>query len=268
MNKIVGVIFEGGNRTCFFSPNNLILSKGNDVIVEGERGLQFAKVVTEIIDEKKENLVLPLKKIIRVVTTNDYIVNRKNIEEAKKALIDCEKLVKKHNLDMRLLQSYFTFDRKQLFFNFLADKRVDFRELAKDLAQIYKTRIELRQIGIRDKAKLVGGIGPCGRMLCCSKFLNDFDAVSINMAKNQNLALNPTKINGVCGRLLCCLNYEDDNYKTLRKGMPDVGRTVSTRAGNGKVVSVDILSQKYKVYVEDHGIIEVRLGDISDGSNK
>jgi len=267
MNKIVGIIFNDGGRTYFFSPNALILIKGMEVIVETERGLQFAKVVTDIIEEKKENLVMPLKKVVRIATDNDSKEYIKNKEDAKKALVDCNKLIDKHKLDMRLLDASFTFDRKQLIFYFLSDNRVDFRELAKDLAQIYKTRIELRQIGVRDKAKAAGGIGPCGRLLCCSRFLNDFDSVSINMAKNQNLALNPSKINGVCGRLLCCLNYEEENYRTCRKGMPEIGKIVATEAGSGKVISVDILNRKYRVYVEESGVIEINLEGIKDGSS-
>jgi cell fate regulator YaaT (PSP1 superfamily) len=259
MDKVVGVTFNDGGRTYFFSTNNLEVKKGTPVIVETERGLQYAKVVTNTKEGRRSNFLNPLKKIIRVATEDDYKVHQKNLESAKKALKDCNELIKKHNLDMRLLNASFTFDRKQLVFNFLSDNRVDFRGLVRDLAQIYKTRIELRQIGVRDKAKVAGGIGPCGRVLCCAKFLSAFDSVSINMAKNQNLALNPSKINGACGRLLCCLNYEDDNYKALRKGMPDIGKTIKTPHGEGKVTAIDILNRTYKVYVEEHGEVEVKL---------
>ena len=162
---------------------------------------------------------------------------------------------------MMVLDASYTFDRNQLLFTFIADSRVDFRKLAKDLANIYKTRIELRQVGVRDKAKEIGGYGSCGRPLCCSKFLCDFDSVSINMAKNQNIALNPTKINGCCGRLLCCLKYEDECYKELNKNLPKVGKKVKTEKGEGKVISVDILKQKYRVSVPDNGIVEVDLNE-------
>jgi cell fate regulator YaaT (PSP1 superfamily) len=261
MNSIIGVVFDEGGRTYFFSPDNLDLKKGIEVIVETERGLQFAKTVTDIREEKSKNIILPLKRVLRIATNEDITEYKRNIKDAKQAIEDCNRLIKKHNLDMRLLDATFTFDRKQLIFHFLADNRVDFRDLAKDLAQIYKTRIELRQIGVRDKAKTAGGIGPCGRLLCCSKFLTDFDSVSINMAKNQNLALNPSKINGVCGRLLCCLNYEDENYKELKKGLPELGKKIQTEKGEGKVVAVDILKRTYRVYVEDYGYIDKALGD-------
>ena len=262
MIEIVGVTFGDGGRMYYFSPNGFELKKKDFVIVETEKGLQLAKVILGIRKEKKANLLLPLKKIIRIATEQDQKTHEQNANDAKKALIECGRLVKKHNLEMRLLEAAYTFDRKQLIFYFLADNRVDFRELVKDLAQIYKTRIELHQIGVRDKAKLAGGIGPCGRLLCCSKFLMDFDTVSISMAKNQNLALNPTKINGVCGRLLCCLNYEDENYKKARKGLPELGQIVKTEYGEGKVTAIDILNRKYKVYVEDHGYVEEQLVDV------
>ena len=199
--------------------------------------------------------------VVRVCSKKDKEIHEKNIAEAKKALKKCKELVEKYELNMMILDANYTFDRGQLLFTFLSDNRVDFRTLAKDLANIYKTRIELRQVGVRDKAKEVGGYGSSGRELCCSKFLCDFDSVSINMAKNQNIALNPTKINGVCGRLLCCLKYEDECYKELSKKLPKVGKKVETEAGEGKVISIDILKQTYRVDVKDKGIVEVDLNE-------
>ncbi len=262
MFKVVGVTFNEGGRTYFFSPNDLDLKKGMDVIVETEKGLQYAKISSDLKEEKKQNLLLPLKKVIRIATYDDKRVNQRNIKDAQTAINECNKLIKKHELDMRLVDANFTFDRKQLIFYFLSDNRVDFRQLAKDLAQIYKTRIELRQIGVRDKAKGTGGLGPCGRMLCCARFLTDFESVSINMAKNQNLALNPTKINGVCGRLLCCLNYEDDNYRVCKRGLPEIGKKIKTKFGEGEVVSVDILNRTYRIFIEGHGYIEEKLDEV------
>jgi cell fate regulator YaaT (PSP1 superfamily) len=260
MYKIVGVVFkEHGGRTYYFSSNDIEIEKSNTVIVETEKGLQIAKAVTDVFEEIKENLVLPLKRVIRIATEQDLINYEKNLKEEQKAMDDCLNLIKKYKLNMRLIDAKFTFDKKQLIFHFISDDRVDFRDLAKDLAQIYKTRIELRQVGVRDKSKEVGGIGPCGRLLCCSTFLNDFESVSINMAKNQQLALNPSKINGVCGRLLCCLNYEDEIYKEYRKDLPDYGKRVKIPQGEGKVISVDILNRKYKVDIPEKGIVEIEL---------
>ena len=183
----------------------------------------------------------------------------KNIKDAKLALNEARKISEKLNMKIYLIDSMYTLDRDKLLFRFLSDTRVDFRELAKELANKYKTRIELRQIGARDKAKEIGGYGPCGRKLCCGSFLNNMDSVSVNMAKNQNVSLNPNKINGLCGRLLCCLTYEDDNYKACKKNMPSVGQIVKIPEGKGKVISVDILKQSYKVNIDDKGIIEVKI---------
>lgn len=255
MLKIVGVSFkEDGNITeCVVGSHKP--KKNITVIVETPRGLQFGKVVTDVkeISETKEDM----PKIIRISSKNDYYNHRKNIREAKEALLKCKKLVADRKMNMQIVDASYTFDRNQLIFRFVADSRIDFRDLAKDLAAIYKTRIELRQIGIRDKAKEVGGMGLCGRCMCCARFLKEFDSVSIAMAKNQNISLNPNKINGVCGRLLCCLKYEDECYKKCKKGLPHVGSIVETEKGKGKVVSVDILNQKYVVDIENIGLIEV-----------
>jgi len=259
MTEIVGVSFKKNSKTYYFSPNGLKLKKGINVIVKTERGLQFGTVEFENRQLEDLNVKIPLNEVVRISSKKDYNQHSKNIEDAKVALKKCKQLVEQYKLNMVILDANYTFDRSQLLFNFLSEKRIDFRKLAKDLANIYKTRIELRQIGIRDKAKNIGGCGSCGRPLCCSKFLNDFDSVSISMAKNQNIALNPNKINGVCGRLLCCLKYEDDCYKECGKKLPKVGKKVETEFGEGKVISIDILKQKYKVDVKNHGIIEMEV---------
>lgn len=261
MIEIVGVSLKKGGKIYYFSPNGLKLEKGNNVIVKTERGLQFGIVETENTEIEEQKLKATLSEVVRVCSKKDIETNEKNIIDAKKTLKKCKELVEKYDLNMMILDASYTFDRSQLLFTFLADNRVDFRKLAKDLASIYKTRIELRQVGVRDKAKEIGGYGSCGRPLCCSKFLCDFDSVSINMAKNQNIALNPTKINGACGRLLCCLKYEDECYKEYSKKLPKVGKKVETEFGEGKVISVDILKQKYRVDVKEHGIVEVDLNE-------
>lgn len=261
MTRVIGVKFKEKGTIYYFTPGNLKPKKGNNVIVETGRGLQFGQVESDFLDLDESKLKTPLKEIIRLATPEDEKINKKNIEDAAKALKKCRNIVEKQKLNMYIIDASFTFDREQLLFHFLSDNRVDFRNLAKELASSYKTRIELRQIGVRDKAKEVGGLGPCGRELCCSKFLTEFDAVSINMAKNQNIALNPNKINGICGRLLCCLKYEDDCYAECRKGLPKIGAKVSTDKGTGIVKSVDILSRKYTVDVEKVGLVEVKLSE-------
>jgi len=188
-----------------------------------------------------------LKSVIRIATKDDYDKYLKNLADAKKALVEARKMAESLDLEMQIIDSSYTFDRKQLLFNFIADKRVDFRELVKMLAGRYRTRIELHQIGVRDKAKEIGGLGACGMTLCCASFLNHIDTITINMAKNQGLALNPTKINGTCGRLLCCLSYEDDQYAECRKGLPNVGEIIRNKDVKGKVIAVDILNRTYKV---------------------
>ena len=208
---VVGVTLSDNGKIYYFYDNNLRLKKNLTVIVETEKGLQFGKVVSFVDPEKVDNRI-KYKKIIRISTKADYLQHLNNLKDAGRAVQRCNYFVNKNNLNMNIMDAFYTFDRSQLIFRFIADDRVDFRQLAKDLGSAFKTRIELRQIGIRDKAREIGGIGPCGRKLCCTTFLTDFDSVSINMAKNQSLALNPSKINGSCGRLLCCLKYEDDNY--------------------------------------------------------
>lgn len=220
MIKVIGINFLDANRIYYFSPNNIKLKKGDYVIVETERGMQFGQAVTNIEQMPKEKVFLPLKDVIRKANKDDINANDKNARDGVKALSYAKELVNKQGLDMKLFEASYTFDRKKLIFKFIADERVDFRELAKLLAAKYKTRIELRQIGVRDKAKEIGGLGPCGRPLCCSLFLTNFNSVSINMAKNQGIALNPTKINGACGRLYVALDMRMrhiQNIKTFSK---------------------------------------------------
>lgn len=256
MIEVVGISIFPNNRMYYFSPNKLKLKENITVIVETDQGLQFGKVAKKpfFIDEKK--IISPLKNVIRIATKQDYYMNKKNLQEAEVALKKCRELVEKHQLNMKILNCSYVFDRSQLLFQFLADNRIDFRNLAKELASIYKTRIELRQVGVRDKAKEIGGIGPCGRPLCCSCFLNEFESVSINMAKNQNISLNQAKINGACGRLLCCLKYEDDNYLACKACLPKIGDIVELEEGKGKVESVDVLNKKYFVEIPGVGIRE------------
>lgn len=227
------------------------------VIAQTEKGEQFGKVVTYIKESKN---IDDLRDIIRISTKSDYETYLKNLKDAELALKECRKIVKELNLDMQMINATYTFDRNQLIFNFLADERIDFRELARKLASAYRTRIELRQIGPRDKAREVGGIGTCGEKLCCAKFLNHLESVSMNMAKNQGIALNPSKINGVCGRLLCCLAYEEEEYLACNKGLPEIGEYVETNKGKGPVISKNILARSYKVLVNNEKV-DVSLGD-------
>ncbi len=247
MIKVCGIKFTEKGRVYYFNKNDILVTKNTNVIVETERGQQFG--IVEIEDKKidENNLISPLKDVIRVASKKDLKIHQKNEKESEYALERARYLAEELNLKMKLIGASYTFDRKQLLFNFLADERIDFRELAKRLASIYKTRIELRQIGIRDKAKEIGGLGPCGRFLCCNSFLTDLNSVTINMAKNQSLALNPTKINGVCGRLLCCLSYEDENYTELKKGLPNIGEEYVQNGKSYKVMDVDILKRKITI---------------------
>lgn len=256
---VVGVKFTDNGKKYLFDDNNLNLKENITVIVETDKGLQFGKVVSVEENSNRDDL----KKIIRKSNKRDYLQHLNNLKDTKYAIEKCRELALKEGLKMTILDATYTFDRSQLIFRFIADERIDFRQLAKELGATFKTRIELRQVGIRDKAKEVGGFGPCGRKMCCCSFLNEFDSVSINMAKNQNLALNPQKINGTCGRLLCCLKYEDENYKCCRKGLPKIGQTVSTEKGEGKVINLDILNKRYSVDVPKIGVIEVQLEDES-----
>jgi len=259
---VVGIKLNENGKTYYFNANGFNLNEGDNVIVETEKGLQYGVVVTTSVDESN-NSKMEYKNVIRIANKNDTKKHMTNVKDAEKAVVKCSDLINQYELDMKIIDASYTFDREQLIFRFVSDNRVDFRQLAKDLGSIFKTRIELRQVGIRDKAKEIGGFGPCGRKLCCNNFLTEFDSVSINMAKNQNLSLNPTKINGVCGRLLCCLKYENDNYTEYKKGLPDVGHRVKTEKGEGKVISVDVFKRTYKVLLPDNEILVVEVSDES-----
>ncbi len=259
MSNIYGITLKNEGKIYYFNGEDLEVESGKYVVVETEKGIQYGKVMYKAESAKVNIPVEEMKKVLRLSTEEDYDTYIKNLAAAEKCLTKARKLAKELELQMNILDASYTLDRKQLLFNFIADERVDFRELAKKLAASYKTRIELRQIGARDKARTICGIGQCGRTLCCSTFLNHIDSVTMNMAKNQNIALNPSKINGLCGRLLCCLTYEDDEYVRCGQDMPNVGQTVKTDFGKGRVVSVDILNRKYKVDVD--GVIkEIELG--------
>lgn len=259
MYQVVGINFINSNRVYYFFHNNIEIQKKDRVVVETERGIQLGIACTDIIELPEKKLVLPLRPIIRIATKEDLKKQEENEKLGIEALENAKKISKKLDLNMKFIDCSFTLDRNQLVYNFIADERIDFRELAKKLAAIYKTRIELRQVGVRDKAKEIGGIGPCGRFLCCNTFLNDFNSVSINMAKNQYLSLNPTKINGLCGRLLCCLKYEDENYSEMKKNFPPVGTKLKTAEIEGKVISHNLFKGTYTVEKHDKTLIEVEI---------
>ncbi len=254
--KCVSVEFKSNGKQYTFNSNNLELKIGDYVIVETERGQQFGKISAILgeLDDKKEH-----SNVLKIANDKDIKQNNNNIKEAAEALKKAQEFANEYSLDMKFLDAYYTFDKKQLFFQFLADNRVDFRDLAKSLASIYKTRIELRQVGVRDKAKEISGIGACGRKLCCSNFLNDLDSVGIAQVKNQNLALNPNKINGLCGRLLCCLKFEDDLYTEYRKNLPEVGDKIEYQNETGTVLSIDIPNRKYVFLSENGNKMEVKV---------
>lgn len=263
MNNIYGVSFKTNGKTYLFS-GEPTFEVGSNVIVETEKGYQFGKIV-QINGQVDINQ--QIKKIIRVATDKDYKQYLDNLSAAERSLKKSKEIAEELNLDMRFIDASFTFDKKQLLINFLASERIDFRELVKRLANIYKTRIELRQIGVRDKAKEIGGLGQCGRELCCRSFIETIDSITINMAKNQNIALNPNKINGACGRLLCCLTYEDDLYTELKKGMPQVNEFVDTDQGKGKVESIDVLSQTYNVIINNERC-KCKMSNINTNNEK
>ena len=258
MIDVIGVSFKEKGRIYYFNPNHLKIKKNITVIVETEKGLQFGKTETDIVKMDERMFKTALKLVVRIASREDYETNKKNIKDAKDALKKARSLSEEKGLKMQIIDAAYTFDRDQLIFRFISDNRVDFRELVKELAYQYKTRIELRQVGVRDKAKEIGGIGSCGRCFCCSKFLSDFDSVSINMAKNQNLSLNPSKINGACGRLLCCLKYEDECYSTCRKNLPEVGSRIKIKEGEGMVISLNVLEKSFVVNIPDVGRVTVK----------
>lgn len=244
---VVGVRFRKSRKIYYFTPNELDLSRGDSVIVETVRGIELGTVVTGPKTVSASQVVMPLKPVMRKASVEDHLKAKENEEKEKQAFDICLGKIAKHGLPMKLVDTEYTFDRNKLIFYFTAEGRVDFRELVKDLAAVFKTRIELRQIGVRDEARMIGGLGCCGRPICCASFLNEFEPVSIKMAKEQNLSLNPTKISGVCGRLMCCLRYEYETYKAYRLGLPKIGQEVYTDKGKAKVADLDILRRLVKL---------------------
>lgn len=250
MVKVIGVRFRKAGKVYFFSPGKFHIEQGSNVIVETARGVEYGWVVTGPKEVKEEDVVQPLKSVIRIATEQDRRTVEKNKEKEKEAFQICQEKIQKHGLDMKLIDAEYTFDNNKVLFYFTADGRIDFRDLVKDLASVFRTRIELRQIGVRDETKIRGGIGICGRSLCCNTYLSEFSAVSIRMAKEQNLSLNPTKISGVCGRLMCCLTNEQEIYEELNAHLPSVGDFVTTSDGlKGTVHSLSVLRKLVKVIV-------------------
>lgn len=251
MYTVVGIRFKKAGKIYYFDPSDIEIDKGDFGIVETARGIEFGEVVVGKKEVTEEEIVAPLKPVIRKATIEDIELHSQNKKRAKEALEICIEKVALHKLDMKVIDVEYTFDNNKVIFYFTADGRIDFRELVKDLASIFRTRIELRQIGVRDEAKMVGGYGCCGRPLCCGTFLGDFAPVSIKMAKEQGLSLNPTKISGSCGRLMCCLNYESEGYKFCLKKLPRKGEVIETTKGKGVVIDVHTLSMQIKVKVKN-----------------
>lgn len=264
MIKIIGVRFREAGKIYYFSPGKRKISRGDQVIVETARGVEMGRVVLGEKEMPEEEIVSPLKEVTRIATEEDLKRVKRNREKEKEAFVICEQKIKKHQLQMKLVGAEYTFDNNKLLFYFTADGRIDFRELVKDLASVFRTRIELRQIGVRDETKMMGGIGICGRELCCKTFLSDFVPVSIKMAKEQNLSLNPGKISGLCGRLMCCLKNEYETYEYLNSRLPGVGDFVTTPDGvKGQVQSVNVLRQTVKVLTEQGDVKEVQEYKVS-----
>ena len=252
MTKIVGVRFKTAGKVYYFDPADYEIKKGGFVVVETARGTELGEVVIAQCEINKERVVKPLKSVIRVANEKDMQIRNNNKQKEKNAFAICNEQIKKHGLEMKLVEVEYTFDGSKVLFYFTADGRVDFRDLVKDLAAIFKIRIELRQIGVRDETKSIGSIGVCGRALCCTQFLGEFEPVSIKMAKEQGLSLNPAKISGACGRLMCCLKYEQENYEELLRITPKVGAVVRTPDGKGEVESVNLLRGMVKVKIDDN----------------
>jgi cell fate regulator YaaT (PSP1 superfamily) len=265
MRKIIGVRFRNAGKIYYFDPKKLPVKKGDHVIVETTRGIEYGSVVGNVREVTDDELVQPLKPVIRIANADDHAKARRNQDKEKDAMRICQEKIKKHGLEMKLVDVEYTFDNNKVLFYFTADGRIDFRELVKDLASVFKTRIELRQIGVRDETKIIGGVGICGRELCCHTFLSEFAPVSIKMAKEQNLSLNPTKISGVCGRLMCCLKNEEETYEYLNSRLPGVGDKVVAADGiRGDVQSVNVLRQLVKVIVDVDGEKEIREYKVDD----
>lgn len=247
MVTVIGVRFKKAGKIYYFDPDNIDTTDAEYVIVETARGIEFGSLVINKREIPEEEVIAPLKKVLRVATEEDVKTHEENQGKKSEAFTICQEKIKHHGLDMKLIDVEYTFDNNKVIFYFTSDGRVDFRELVKDLASVFRTRIELRQIGVRDEAKMLNGIGSCGKRLCCANWLGDFEPVSIKMAKDQNLSLNPTKISGICGRLMCCLKYEHEVYLELRKGMPKEGETVKTPLGDAIVMSTQIIREQVKV---------------------
>ncbi|WP_124726294.1 PSP1 domain-containing protein [Staphylospora marina] len=269
MLKVIGVRFKEAGKIYYFDPGEWRIERNDAVIVETVRGIEYGNVVLGIRHVREDEVVLPLKKVLRVATEEDVKTVEDNRRAAREALGICEEKIRAHGLEMKLVDAEYTFDRNKIIFYFTADGRVDFRELVRDLASVFRTRIELRQIGVRDEAKMLGGIGPCGRILCCSSFLGDFEPVSIKMAKDQNLSLNPAKISGLCGRLMCCLKFENDVYEESKRLLPDVGERVLTTRGEGRVVLLNLLERKLQVELNgSRTLVECTLEEIQTDSSR
>lgn len=265
MVNVVGIRFKKAGKIYYFSPDDIELVKVDSVIVETARGMEFGECVIGPKTIREEEVIVPLKSVLRKATEEDFHANEVNKQKQTTAYDICLKKIEEHKLNMKLIDVEYTFDNNKVIFYFIADGRIDFRELVKELANIFKTRIELRQIGVRDEAKMMGGLGPCGRPMCCSSFLGDFASVSIKMAKEQNLSLNPTKISGICGRLMCCLNYEQNTYEEIRRVLPRVTSIVETPHGKGEVVSNSVVKEKVKVKLVKNGeetIDEFKIQDV------
>ena len=265
MIKVVGIRFRNAGKIYYFDPKDFEMEVGSHAIVETARGIEYGTVLIAPREVADDQVIQPLKPVIRVATEEDTKTVERNKEREKSAYKICQEKIAKHGLEMKLVQAEYTFDSNKLLFYFTADGRIDFRELVKDLASVFRTRIELRQIGVRDETKMLGGIGICGRELCCCSYLSDFVPVSIKMAKEQNLSLNPTKISGVCGRLMCCLKNEEETYEYLNSRLPGVGDTVTTATGEtGEVQSVNVLRQKVKVLIEVDDEKELHEYDVDE----
>ena len=264
MAMVIGVRFKRAGKVYFFDPGENEIHAGGAVIVETARGVEYGEVVAGNHEVEDEQIVQPLRTVIRVATEQDTRVYERNLESERTAYGVCQDKIGQHGLEMKLVDVEYAFDGSKIIFYFTANGRVDFRALVKDLASVFKTRIELRQIGVRDEAKMLGGLGPCGRPICCGTFLGDFQPVSIKMAKEQNLSLNPTKISGLCGRLMCCLKYEQDNYEEARKRMPRVGKDVITPDGRGHVIDINVLRETVRVRFQDGDNVEVKEYSAAD----
>lgn len=268
MIKVVGVRFKKAGKIYYFDPDDIDVKFNDFVVVETARGIEFGHVVVGPKEVSEEEIVAPLKSVIRVALDEDFDIHRVNKRKAVEAMTICQEKIREHGLAMKLIDVEYTFDNNKVIFYFTADGRVDFRDLVKDLAIIFKTRIELRQIGVRDEAKMIGGLGPCGKRVCCGQFLGEFEPVSIKMAKEQSLSLNPTKISGLCGRLMCCLKYEHEVYEELLKKMPELGTIVITPEGKGTIVETYTLLEKVKVRVKlkdnTEDLLHFHIKDIVD----